>query len=62
MSIAASPLQDGLSQSGIKRQLIFSAQQAYFDNYILFGPEWAYQIFYTGKSMNTLTLDVSVYL
>lgn len=62
MSIAASPLQDGLSQSGIKRQLIFSAQRAYFDNNILFGPEWAYQIFYTGKSMNTLTLDISVYL
>ncbi|AIT09240.1 membrane protein [Candidatus Francisella endociliophora] len=62
MAIAASPLQDGLSKSGIKRQLIFSAQRAYFDNNILFGPEWAYQIFYDGKSMNTLTLDVSVYL
>ena len=61
-AIAASPLQDGLSKSGIKRQFIFSAQRSYFDNNILFGPEWAYQIFYDGKSMNTLTLDVAIYL
>jgi hypothetical protein len=62
MPIAASLLQDGFSQTGIKKQLIFSGQRAYFDNYVLFGPEWAYQEFYDGTHMNTLTLDLSVYL
>jgi len=62
MPIAASLLQDGFSQTGIAKQLIFSGQRAYFDNYVLFGPEWAYQEFYDGTHMNTLTLDLSVYL
>jgi hypothetical protein len=62
MSIPASPFQDGLSASGVKNQLVFSAQRAYFDNNVLFGPEWAYQKFYDGSSMNTITLDISIYL
>ncbi|QLE78882.1 DUF3573 domain-containing protein [Francisella sp. Scap27] len=62
MGIAASPLQDGLAQTGIEKQLIFSAQRAYFDDYVLFGPEYAYQRFYDGRHMNTLTLDLAVYL
>ena len=62
MPIAASLLQDGFSKFGIEKQLIFSGQRAYFDNYVLFGPEWAYQEFYDGTHMNTLTLDLSVYL
>ena len=62
MPIAASLLQDGFSKNGIEKQLIFSGQRAYFDNYVLLGPEWAYQQFYDGTHMNTLTLDLSVYL
>ncbi|WP_245806568.1 DUF3573 domain-containing protein [Francisella halioticida] len=62
MSIPASPFQDGLSASGIKNQLVFSAQRAYFDNNVLFGSEWAYQKFYDGNNMNTITLDISIYL
>lgn len=62
MGISASPLQDGLAKTGIEKQLIFSAQRAYFDDYVLFGPEYAYQRFYDGKHMNTLTLDLAVYL
>jgi hypothetical protein len=62
MPMAANPLQEGLSRYGIEKQLIFSGQRAYFDNYVLFGPEWAYQEFYDGTHMNILTLDLSVYL
>ncbi|AIT09267.1 membrane protein [Candidatus Francisella endociliophora] len=52
----------GKSAVGIKEQLVFSAQRAYFDDNVLFGPEWAYQKLYTGQYMNTLTLDMSVYI
>jgi hypothetical protein len=52
----------GQTQSGIKEQLVFSAQRAYFDDNVLFGPEWAYQKLYTGEHMNTITLDMSVYI
>lgn len=62
MSIAGNPVQDGLSKSGIEKQLIFSTQSAFFDEDVIFGPEWAYQRFYDGSSMNTLSLEVSVYL
>ncbi|MED7819355.1 MULTISPECIES: hypothetical protein [unclassified Francisella] len=62
MPIPASPFQDGLSASGVKNQLVFSAQRAYFDNNVLFGPEWAYQKFYDGNKMNTITLDIAIYL
>ena len=62
MLISGNPVQDGLSKYGIQKQLIFSAQSAYFDEDVIFGPEWAYQMFYNGTSMNTLSLEVSVYL
>ncbi|MBK2062237.1 iron acquisition protein FupA [Francisella tularensis] len=52
----------GQTASGIKQQLIFSAQRAYFDDNVLFGPEYAYQRLYTGEHMNTITLDMSVYV
>lgn len=52
----------GQTQSGTKEQLVFSAQRAYFDDNVLFGPEWAYQKLYTGEHMNTITLDMSVYI
>lgn len=52
----------GLSSSGIKNQWIISAQRAYFDNNVLLGPEYAYQKLYSGEHMNTLTLDLSVYI
>lgn len=52
----------GLTSSGIKNQMIASAQRAYFDNNVLFGPEYSYQRLYNGEHMNTLTLDLSVYV
>ncbi len=52
----------GLTFSGIKNQMIASAQRAYFDNNVLFGPEYSYQRLYNGEHMNTLTLDLSVYI
>ncbi|MFC4892541.1 DUF3573 domain-containing protein [Pseudofrancisella aestuarii] len=62
MSIAASPLKFGSTSSGIEYQFIASAQRAYFDNNVLFGPEYAYQKLYNGQHMNTVTLDMSVYI
>lgn len=62
MLISGNPIQDGLSMYGIQKQLIFSAQSAYFDEDVIFGPEWAYQKFYDGSNMNTFSLEVSVYL
>nr|WP_235261406.1 DUF3573 domain-containing protein [Francisella sp. FSC1006] len=52
----------GLAESGIKNQLVVSAQRAYFDNNVLFGPEYSYQKLYNQQYMNTLTLDLSVYI
>ena len=52
----------GQTAAGIKQQLIFSAQRAYFDDNVLFGLEYAYQRLYTGEHMNTITLDMSVYV
>ncbi|MED7789115.1 DUF3573 domain-containing protein [Francisella sp. 19X1-34] len=52
----------GLASSGIKNQWIVSAQRAYFDNNILLGPEYSYQRLYNNQHMNTLTLDLSVYI
>ncbi|QEO58001.1 MULTISPECIES: DUF3573 domain-containing protein [Francisella] len=52
----------GLTSSGIKNQIIASAQRAYFDDNVLFGPEYSYQRLYNGEHMNTLTLDLSVYI
>lgn len=62
MAIASSPISFGLSDSGIRSQLIFSAQRAYFDDNVIFGPEYAYQTLYNGEHMNTLTLDMGVYI
>ncbi|APC97578.1 DUF3573 domain-containing protein [Francisella frigiditurris] len=47
---------------GMSNQLIFSAQRAYFDNNVLFGPEYSYQKLYNGQSTNTITLDMAVYV
>ncbi|QIW09271.1 DUF3573 domain-containing protein [Francisella sp. LA112445] len=52
----------GLSSSGIKNQWIVSAQRSYFDNNVLLGPEYSYQRLYNNQQMNTLTLDLSVYV
>jgi hypothetical protein len=63
MAIAASPINfGGLTASGIANQLLFSAQRSYFDDNVLFGPEYVYQKFYNGQYMNTVTLDMSVYI
>ncbi|GMN89243.1 LbtU family siderophore porin [Francisella sciaenopsi] len=62
MQLASSPISFDLSTSGIKEQLIFSAQRAYFDDNVLFGPEYVYQKLYDGNHMNTITLDMSVYI
>ncbi|WP_042519086.1 DUF3573 domain-containing protein [Francisella philomiragia] len=52
----------GQTATGIKEQLIFSAQRAYFDDNVLFGPEYSYQRLYSGEHMNTITLDMAVYV
>ncbi|QLE79150.1 DUF3573 domain-containing protein [Francisella sp. Scap27] len=52
----------GQTISGIKKQFIASAQRAYFDDNVLFGPEYSYQRLYNDEHMNTLTLDLSVYI
>ena len=62
MAIASSPINFGLSDSGIKSQFILSAQRAYFDDNVLFGPEYAYQKLYSGEHMNTVTLNMGVYI
>ena len=62
MRLSASPINGQRTTSGIKEQLIFNANRAYFDNNVLFGPEYSYQKLYNGQYMNTITLDMSVYL
>lgn len=62
MSLSASPINGQSTTSGIKEQLIFNANRAYFDNNVLFGPEYSYQKLYNGQYMNTITLDMSVYV
>lgn len=62
MTLTASPLNFGRSSSGIQKQIIVSSQRAYFDNNVLFGPEYSYQQLYNGKHMNTITIDIAVYL
>ncbi|MED7819965.1 MULTISPECIES: DUF3573 domain-containing protein [unclassified Francisella] len=62
MSMSADPINGGKSVSGIKDQLIISGNRAYFDNNVLFGPEYSYQKLYNGQHMNTITLDMSVYI
>ncbi|WP_150468031.1 DUF3573 domain-containing protein [Francisella sp. SYW-9] len=62
MTLSASAVSGPESATGIKKQLIVSAQRAYFDNNVLFGPEYSYQKLYGGQHMNTITLDMSVYV
>ena len=62
MAIAASPINFGDSSSGVNHQLIFSAQRSYFDDNVIFGPEYVYQKLYNGSHMNTITLDMQVFL
>jgi hypothetical protein len=62
MPISNSSPRFGSSASCIRSQFIASAQRAYFDNNVLFGPEYSYQKLYNGQYMNTLTLDMSVYI
>ncbi len=62
MSLSASPINGNSTTSGIKEQLIISGNRAYFDNNVLFGPEYSYQKLYSGQYMNTITLDMSVYI
>jgi hypothetical protein len=62
MTLANAAPNFGKSLSGIKNQLVFSAQRAYFDDNVLFGPEYAYQKLYNGEHMNTITIDMSVFI
>lgn len=62
MDVAASPINFGFSDSGVHHQFVASAQRAYFDDKVLFGPEYVYQKLYNGEHMNSITLDMSVYL
>ncbi|MBK2029411.1 DUF3573 domain-containing protein [Francisella noatunensis] len=52
----------GNAITGIKEQFIISGNRAYFDDNVLFGPEYSYQKLYSGEHMNTITLDMSVYV
>ncbi|ORU23348.1 hypothetical protein ACC87_02235 [Francisella tularensis subsp. holarctica] len=62
MSLSIASPNFGLADSGIKKQIIVSSQRSYFDNNVLIGPEYSYQSLYNGEDMNTLTLDLSVYI
>ncbi|QLE79362.1 DUF3573 domain-containing protein [Francisella sp. Scap27] len=62
MPISASPLSLGRSTTGVKQQFILSSQRAYFDNNVLVGPEYVYQELYDHKHMNTVTLNMNVYI
>ncbi|WP_442902186.1 rhizoferrin import outer membrane protein FslE [Francisella sp. 19X1-34] len=62
MRLTASPLSFGKSPIGIQRQLLLSSQRAYFDNKVLMGLEYSYQQLYSQKHMNTITMDLSVYI
>jgi hypothetical protein len=60
--LSTSPINAGATTSGVKEQFIINANRAYFDNNVLFGPEYSYQKLYSGQYMNTITLDMSVYI
>ena len=62
IALASSPISFGMSQSGIKSQLIFSAQRSYFDNNVLLGPDYVYQKLYNKSSMNILHLTYLYYI
>jgi hypothetical protein len=62
MPLTASPLSLGKSSVGVQKQLLLSSQRAYFDNNVLVGLEYSYQELYSKKHMNTITLDLSVYI
>lgn len=62
MALSASPLSFGRASTGVKQQFIVSSQRAYFDNNVLFGPEYSYQRLYNNKHMHAVTLDMSVYI
>jgi len=62
MGISASDEYFGSTAYGVKQQYILSAQRAYFDDNVLFGPEYAYQHLYNGEHMNTVSLDISIYV
>ena len=63
MNITASPINfGGKTKYGIQHQLLFSGQRSYFDDNVLFGPEYVYQKLYNGEHMNTISLDMSVYI
>nr|WP_322786325.1 DUF3573 domain-containing protein [Allofrancisella guangzhouensis] len=51
-----------MAASGIKNQILISTQRSFFDDNVLFGPEYSYQKLYNGQYMNTVTLDISVYI
>ena len=62
MAITSSPIAGQKGVSGIENQLAFGAQRAYFDDNVVFGPEYSYQKLYNGEHMNTFTLDLLVYV
>ena len=51
-----------LAASGIKDQILISTQRLFFDDNVLISPEYSWQSLYNGQRMNTLTLDLSVYI
>ncbi|WP_150463408.1 DUF3573 domain-containing protein [Francisella sp. XLW-1] len=58
----SSPAIGPKAAAGISNQFIASAQRAYFDSNVLFGPEYSYQKLYDNQHMNTFTLDMVVYV
>jgi hypothetical protein len=62
MGLGGSTVNPILTKSGIRNQLILSAQRAYFDENVIFGPEYVYQKLYNGEYTNIVTLDMSVYI
>ena len=62
MGLSSSAINGLQSSGGISDQYLFGAQRAFFDNNVLIGPEYSYQLLYTGEAMNTVTLNLLLYV
>jgi hypothetical protein len=62
MGLSSSAINGYKSAGGISDQYLFGAQRAFFDNNVLIGPEYSYQVLYNGESTNTVTLNLLLYV
>jgi hypothetical protein len=62
MALSNSAINGLESAGGISDQYLVGAQRAFFDDNVLIGPEYSYQLLYTGEAMNTVTLNLLLYV